>query len=343
MPAKISYSKAPSKKFLSALKELRGKRCIITFHSLADLDACASALALAQHMGKKCVIAMQDRINSQSRVVLGEDAKEFSNFGQAVKKFPKAPIILLDCNDKTLLPQMQDKRVHILIDHHAKGEGSVSAKFEWVNPEFSSCAQMISSLLKKPGAMQAKILILGILADSANLASADPDAFLQIARLLEIYGEDFERLQGTLHSPRPAEGRMAVLEGLRNISFARKGDIICAIAQVGSYESHVADAFIRAGADGAFVGSASKNSAKISARIGGRIEPHLNLPALMEEVGKIIGGSGGGHPLAAGASGKIAQNIEKALLIAQKKFFEHTAPRIRITPKTSGKNLSQPS
>jgi len=329
---KIDYSKVPSKKFLAALKALRGKRCIITFHSLADLDACASALALAQHMGKKCIIAMQDRINSQSKRVLGEDAAKFFEFGRAIKKFPEAQIILLDCNDKMLLPKMQSQKVHILIDHHAKSANCINAKYEWVNPEFSSCSQMVSSLLKSADAKQAKILILGILADSANLLSADSDAFFQIARLLEICGEDFERLQSLLHAPRPAEGRVAVLEGLRNISFAKKGDVVCAIAQVCSCESHVADAFIRAGADGAFVGSGSKNSAKISARIRGRMEAHINLPALMDEVGKIIDGSGGGHPLAAGASGKNAQKLEEALNFAQKKFFEHTAPRIRITP-----------
>ncbi|MFH1306251.1 MAG: DHH family phosphoesterase [Candidatus Micrarchaeota archaeon] len=323
------YSPSPPKKIKKIFSSFKKKKAIITFHSLADLDACASALVLAQELGN-AEIGMPDRINSESKRVLGKNSGKFLKFLELRKKFPKAKIILLDCNEKSLLPHLHENEADVLIDHHALQKNSVDAKIKWINPEASSTSEMIGELVKNPDAFQAKMLVLGILSDSANLANANAGTFSVLSKLLSKCNESYEAMHSMLRIPRSVESRMRVLEGLRNINFMQKGGIICAIAQVSSNESHVADAFIRAGADGAFVGAAGRNSARVSARVKQRMVAHIDLPKLMGEVGKIIGGGGGGHPAAAGATGANPQKLGEALALAQKLFFRHTTARIKI-------------
>ncbi|MFH0926953.1 MAG: DHH family phosphoesterase [Candidatus Micrarchaeota archaeon] len=332
------YSKNPPKKLLLALKNLRGKRCIITFHSLADLDACASAISLASFLGKNAIVAMQDCINSQSRKIIGPKIlARMQKFSLARKKFPKAPVIVLDCNEKGLLPALGDGargggqgQIKILIDHHAKTPGSINADSAWIDPESSSASQMVSLLVKKPDDGQARLLLLGIISDSANFANSNPDTFMAVSRLLKTAVIEFSQLQEMLHVPKSPQSRMNILEGLRNVSFCEKGGLICATAQVPSHESHVAEILVRSGADCAFAACASKKECAISARMKMAHISSVDLPEIMREVGEVLGGSGGGHPAAAGASGPKAYEAEEALDLCQRLFFAHSTARIQI-------------
>jgi nanoRNase/pAp phosphatase (c-di-AMP/oligoRNAs hydrolase) len=218
----------------------------------------------------------------------------------------------------------------LLIGHHAKGANSINAKYEWVNPQSSSVAQMISQLIKKPTAQQAKILLLAMICDSAGFSNSDSNTFLQASKLLKIYGKDYGELERMLHSHASIQTRLRVLEGLRNISFSHNGGFICATAQVASNESQIADIFLKAGADCAFVASASKSKCTICARMRRRHTSYVDLSLIMQKVGKVIGGSGGGHPCASGASGNLVQNITDALILSQSLFFAQRLARIKI-------------
>jgi len=328
------YSKAPPKKLLFYLKSLKNKDCIITFHSLADLDACASALALKEHIGKKAVVAMQDSINSQARsIVESYEKTKMTDFELAIKSKPKSKIIVLDCNEIVLIPKLNGREIDVLIDHHAKSPQSVNAEIEWIDPESSAVCQMISQIVKKPNLYQAELLSLGIISDSAYFANSNSDTFSQISKLLKNTQKDYSQLLSMLHSPQSVESRIRVLEGLRNINFAQEGRIICAAAQVSSGESAIAEILLNCGADCAFVASGSKTKCVISARMRRKWTIHVPLPKIMEEVGEFIGGSGGGHPAAAGASGKFAYKLEDALDMCQSLFFEHSVARIKIEGK----------
>ena len=76
----------------------------------------------------------------------------------------------------------------------------------------------------------------------------------------------------------------------------------------------MADALVAAGADVAFVGTSDKKGARISARLRPSYATEVDLPGLMREVGRYLGGMGGGHPAAAGASGSKRERLEEASL-----------------------------
>ncbi|MFA5108061.1 MAG: DHHA1 domain-containing protein [Candidatus Micrarchaeia archaeon] len=324
------YSQKPPSKVRNALASLKGKRCVITFHSLADLDACAGALALSNHIGKNAIVAMQDRINSACKRVLGADAKKIVLFSDAIKKFPDAKIILLDCNDISLLPSLEGKNAELLIDHHALGTDSARAKSMWINPQASSVCEMISLLIKKPDREQAKWLIYGIVSDSNHLLHANAGTFSALSKLNECTDEEFENIVESMHMPQPAQSRIAILEGVKNSSILKRGEIICASTTATSCESHVADTLIRSGADCAFAGSFSKEWVGISARMKKKYIANVDLPQIMAEVGAFLGGNGGGHPTAAGATGTNPQKLEDALSLAQELFFEQVQKKTKI-------------
>ena len=324
---KNSIYRAP-KKIKDAVRSLVGKAAIITFHSLGDLDACASALALSHHLGKDALVAPPDRTNSESRRILGNALASTLSFEEARKRFPEAPIILLDANDRSILPQFAhdtdegENKLFLIIDHHASDENSVHAKNEWIVPDSPSTCELVGSLIDKVDAQEARWLILGILSDSAGLVRANSKTFATMAKLLEKSDLDYENMLSSLEQPSSSSSRAIVLEGLRQAVWLEKEGFLIATAMVSSHESHVADALVGAGADVAFVGTQDKKGSRISARLRPALAEKIDLPLVMKEVGRVIDGDGGGHSCAAGASGPRWDRLEGALMLAQRLFFE---------------------
>jgi len=68
--ARLPTRGKPSKAAHRILSSLKGGRIVITFHSLGDLDAVGSAIALQRFLGKRAIIAPPDRPNSPARKLL---------------------------------------------------------------------------------------------------------------------------------------------------------------------------------------------------------------------------------------------------------------------------------
>ncbi len=309
-----------------SLHSLKGKPVLLTFHSLADLDACASALALAEELGPHAVIAPPDRLNSESRRLLGTQVKGWPSFEQARQQHPNAPVILLDANDPSILPQFKPKiSVDILIDHHAPQDGSISSPVSWIDPDASSTCELVAHFIARPSPEQARALVLGILSDSARLVRADAETFAILSRLLRECPQSYEDLLTELEQPASPASRAAVLEGLRQATWLTEGSWVVATASVSSHESHVADALVRSGADVAFVGCSDSHGVRLSARLRPALSRRVHLPFLCHQLGSLLGGSGGGHPSAAGANGPRAEKLEEALRLAQQLFLAEMA------------------
>ncbi len=311
---------AEAKKAIAALKK-SGKPIIITFHSLGDLDACASALSLAEFIGKSAIVAPPDRVNSESMRILKEEMEGLPKFVDACAKNPKAKIVLLDANDPALLSHLAGRKPDLIVDHHAQSDASVRAACEWIDPESPSASEMVAKIIGKCGPEFAQMLVFGILSDSARLARARPQTFAVLSTLLMHAGEDYEWFLSKLEKPEGMQSRAAVLEGLRNVTWQEKFGLVCAIAAVSSHEAHVAEVLVRAGADCAFAGTNSAKDCRISARMRPSLAARVDLPKLMEAVGKKIGGHGGGHMAAAGATGAWPGALDEALSFASGEFF----------------------
>ena len=185
-----------------------------------------------------------------------------------------------------------------------------------MEPQAASACELIAATIPRPSPQAASWLCLGILSDSARLLHADARTFGTLARLLEHADADYEQLLNLLSRPQNAQSRAAVLEGLRQSTWKLEGEWLLASAAVSSHESHVADALIGAGADVAFAGTADKKGTRISARLRPSLAARLDLPAVMAKVGRGLGGMGGGHPAAAGASGPNGAKLNEAMAMA---------------------------
>jgi len=102
-----------------------------------------------------------------------------------------------------------------------------------------------------------------------------------------------------------------VLKACQRVELKKAGRYIIAVSKVSAYESLACKTFLQLGADVAIVGS-EKKGVRISARARENlVKKGLHLGRIMEMVGPIIDGSGGGHAGAAGANGR--SNLDDAL------------------------------
>jgi nanoRNase/pAp phosphatase (c-di-AMP/oligoRNAs hydrolase) len=324
MLSKPKYLIFPTKAFKKKIFALKSKPCIITFHTFADLDAIASALALKEFLGKKCLIALQDTISKHAKKIIKKYNlnKNFLKFKEAKKIYPKAKIILLDCNEKNLLIEKLEY-VDYLIDHHAFNENSILAKNYWVDPQASSTAQLVSKLLENQvlSSLMAKLLLFAIITDSANFSYANNETFRQIYKLLEKYKIDFEDLIQELDEFNKDINDPKIFYYISSAQYFISQNYVCTIAQAENQPSDVAEKLIKIGADIAFVYSIKNDNLIISARLNKKNRYKVDLIEIVQKIGKIINGSGGGHPLAAAACGKNVQKLNEALEMAKFLFF----------------------
>lgn len=291
------------------------KRPVITFHSLGDLDAVGSAIALKRFLGKKAVIAPPDRPNSSARKLLSYTQTPTTLFSDLSLSQHDA-IIVLDSSSPHLLAHLAGIKPDILIDHHGKFGGEVSAKKEISDPAASSTCEMLHFMLHAADRISCLSLLLGIISDSAYFKSATPRTFEAAAALLERSGLPYSQIASLAAAPETFDERVESLRSCQSVTADRIGQCIVATAMAKSHEAHFADALVHIGADIAFVGCAGEES-RISARMRETLKGRVRLDRIMFEVGKVLGGSGSGHELAAGASGS-RENPRAALGICVK-------------------------
>ncbi|MDE1798316.1 MAG: bifunctional oligoribonuclease/PAP phosphatase NrnA, partial [Candidatus Micrarchaeota archaeon] len=76
------------------------------------------------------------------------------------------------------------------------------------------------------------------------------------------------------------------------------------------------------GADLALVGTSDSHGARLSARLRPALSRRVHLPYLCHQMGQLLGGNGGGHPAAGGATGPNAGKLAEALRLGQKLFLQ---------------------
>ncbi|MFA6036154.1 MAG: DHHA1 domain-containing protein [Candidatus Micrarchaeia archaeon] len=299
---------------LSFLDLLRGRRTAFTFHSLGDVDGVAAAFALKRHFGNALVLPV-DRVNSLSKKLL--DYVGFSLDGDA----PFDEIVALDCNSEALLGRFAGKRFFAVIDHHSRHADPPLARHRAIDESYSSASEMVYEYLRSKGESLdhrvAFLLACGIITDSAGFRHSRRQTFIYMGELLEHAQMDYAEIAEMLEPEPTKEARLIVLKACKDAEVFEAGKFVIAVAKAKNLEAAAADALVEAGADVAFVGFAGKD-ARISARASRRASAQLQLTGIMAQAGKVLGGSGGGHPGAAGADGPKLAKLDAALAECRK-------------------------
>lgn len=289
----------PRDVFQRFLSSYKGKKIAIAMHSRADADALASAFAISKTLPDS-VICTSEEMGEGARMLTEKLGITAEDIAELDKKMFQG-LVVVDTSAYTLLPEAKGWKLLCIIDHHRSEGRDMKGEFEILDPESPSAAEIVAGLLPSIDKDVAFALCTGIIADGARFKSARANTFTTLGKLMDIAKTDYHELL-EIAEPEPSqEAKIAILTAMKRIDFIYAAGYVIATSEVGSKESDAASLIVEA-ADVAFVAN-WKNETKetrISARAGKSVKVQLN--KVMSEVADALGGAGGGHAKAAGAS-----------------------------------------
>ncbi len=298
----------------------KDKKVVLTFHTIGDRDAVGSAVALSEYFTHATVVT-PDFITNNARRMLS-----YLGYTEKISaKFPKEAdlIIVCDANNLFALGKLgnaieSNKFKKLFIDHHAPHVELKVDALAFNNESFNSTSSIVCEVMHRVGFKinkNAAILLLnGITADSADLQNSSPLAFRQIAELLEISKLDFSFFTEYFEENIPVKNKYQVIKEISAAKVEIVGKYILIYGEATEHANVVADNALKLQADASVFWVKSNAEASISARLRPSLDKELSmhLGVMMESIGKIVGGNGGGHACAAGAYGPNREAASKA-------------------------------
>ncbi len=300
----------------------QNKKIILSFHKNGDPDALGSAVALREILKQKynCQVnIIFDSVSKISTLLLEEVKLKLSELTDFKDKYDY--IILLDTNNPAQLGEIglnivKDKIV--LIDHHLPhSEITEFSAFHLIKPEYPATSQIIFEIGEcfnvNLSYASSFLLLAGIIYDSRYFTLINSGTFLAAYKLAKT-GLDYGRILYLLNPLKDRSEKLARLKAVKRMDLYEAGEWIIALSKLGSFEASASRALVQLGADIAIVANISKANVRISGRSSQEFfkKTGINLAKdLMEPIGPIINGQGGGHSTAAGCNGTA--NGEEAL------------------------------
>jgi nanoRNase/pAp phosphatase (c-di-AMP/oligoRNAs hydrolase) len=315
----------PSEVFESFLKKHKHSKIAIATHTRADVDALASAFALGQVLPQSIVCTEEEMTEGAKALAkrLGISTKTLSCLNP--KDFDGLAVV--DTSAYTLLPQARGWELLLIIDHHRAEGRDMKGEFEIIEPESPSTAEIIAGIAPHVGKDAAFALCVGIIADAARFKSARVNTFETLARLMRIADAEYSELLALAEPDPKDEAKIAILSAMKRMEFVYAGGYLIATSEVGSNESDAAS-LISEAADVAFI--AKWKDREKETRISARARKSVTVPLneVMSEVGRELGGAGGGHAKAAGAA--LKAHTDEALRTCVEVF-------VRIAERSASK------
>ncbi len=312
------------KRFLEGAKD---RSFLLLCHHNADPDSLGSAIAFAIYL--KSLGVEKVRIGVAQSV--SSYAKRLLTFSPVpVERDPVVKEEVVVIFDTSSLEQLEPIEIPkgktvIVIDHHVEKEEPIRADVAVVDSSRTSTAEIVWELFKYLGFYDetaVRALLAGIVTDTASFRFANSKTFKAVSEMLERFplqmGEIFQLIAPVSDENIDQAKRMAMLKACQRLEIRKFKGYIIAVSRVSAYESLACKTFLQLGADIAIVGS-EKKGVRISARAKeSLIKKGLHLGRIMEKVGQVIEGSGGGHAGAAGANGK--KNLDGAIKVILKEI-----------------------
>ncbi len=307
-------AKTPASSFLKVLQTLRG-RTVISFHSRADPDAVASALALSL-LVPRSVVRAPDEVDSSAKNLLSSLGYGLKAFNGPAELSKYSNLVLVDVSSAALLGQLSPAVESFagsvfVVDHHLHGQ-RMKCKGQFIVKHSSSCAEVVLDLWRaarrKPPSGLSTLMLCAAISDSADLASANKETFGNIAYLLGCSGLDYPAARALVIRPPDISEKLATLKAVGGCTLARTkgGKFIVATASTNSFELSCAQALVASGADVGFACNPSKG--RISGVKRETLPPTVSIGRMMEAAGRTFRGSGGGHENAGGARGSPSRS-----------------------------------
>jgi nanoRNase/pAp phosphatase (c-di-AMP/oligoRNAs hydrolase) len=270
---------------------LKGKT-VFLMHSLADVDAVASAIVLARHYGGEA--ALSDSLDSQAKRVLEE---------LDVARPPKLKslegvdnVVLVDCSNYEVLGKKANYLLNgfegrvLAVDHHIQPDSVAGI----IDAKAGSTAEIVTKLVKQ-GPREAELLLCGIISDTHRFESSGPETFKRVIELLEK-GASYRKCLKAVQKPPSLEEQKDLLQGLKKAKVKECNGYLYALSSTFQHQLHCAALLVKAGcAYAAVTGKGRMSVAKRADAPGKAAE-------LCEKLGEALNGDGGGHELVGGVS-----------------------------------------
>lgn len=214
------------------------KSFLITSHANLEGDALGSELAfyrLLEKMGKEAVIVNEDGLAYGYEFM--PDADKIKKFNQ---RFVDKPVgfnfdcfVVLDCSDLRRTGEVYrmntGHKTTLNIDHHISNENF--GDINWVEPNTSSCCEMIYKLYKSLGIPfdkdTATALYVGMLTDTGSFRYSNTSSFTHkaVSELLR-YDLDIRSIYNNIYESTPFEDMKLLIKLLPHIRRKAQGKVI---------------------------------------------------------------------------------------------------------------------
>ena len=302
------------KRFLEYLK-LFPRDLGIMSHANADPDALASSVVtrsiVEKVTGYRPSIIFPGGISKVSRGVLS-CAKVNIDFYEGISGDVKALVIVDTATLSQFGPLHEDvkefKGKVFLIDHHLPNAELMRLCYGSIVREEVATSVIVYEISKEIGVelstAELFLILSGILFDTRRFMIASPTA-LRVASEIVESGVSYAAVVDSLQQEMDISERIARLKAAKRAKLYRFNDWIVAVTSVSSFEASAARALMNLGADVVFVASEKDNRVRISARCTRSFYEKTGISVgyqVLRKVAEVLGGSGGGHHLAGGAT-----------------------------------------
>ncbi len=306
------------------LDAIQAEHVLLLCHQNSDPDATCSAFGL-QSLLEKVRPNLNVEIGAESVSRLTRNLFNYIpmvvNLRADVKK--ANAIILIDTNTIQQLGNLSDrvantKAALILVDHHAPHpETQALCRLCIIDEEARSTCDIIYRFFKEQNQEiepdKAKALFLGMAFDSRHFALANKATFKAVVDLIDC-GVDPQEALLNLALPMEISERVARLKACRRAKIVRINDWVLAFSHVSAYEASSARALTDLGAHVTAVAGEKKGEVEISLRCSREFREKTGIHLgkdIAKPLGEKLGGTGGGHAMAAGVNAK--GDVETAL------------------------------
>jgi len=328
------------KHFLEFLKLYPG-RIGITSHANADPDALASSLAMCSIIrnftSDSPSLIFPEGISKVSRRLLNYLNMDVE-FCEDLKENINALIIV----DASTLNQLGALKSHIerfrgrvfLIDHHIPNQELIEFCYDSIIESEVATSVIVYKISKEIGVNLSKnelfLILSGILFDTRRFTFASSTSLRVASEIIER-GISYTDVVNSLQQKMDLSEKIARLKAAGRMKLYRLDNWLIVTTEVSSFESSAARALISLGADVVFVASRKDNLVRITARCTNLFYEKTKVSVgqdILSKIGEMLGGSGGGHHLAGGAT------VQSDTLTALKECLE-------LLSKATNLNLKQ--
>ncbi len=319
------------------LAERAGTPIVVTAHRNADPDAYASARALRDVLrseGFDARLVLPEGMSQPTKRLVKEVLGVEPSEAEDEPPEESAMAVVADTASPEQLGSLADfalKVILVVVDHHDSNRLVEYATLKLYDPSARATSEIVFMLAEKVLGVELSrevrtLLLAGIVYDTRHFVMSTPRVLRVAADLMDL-GAELDKALKALQSPSmEISERIARLKAAQRAHVFRASDYLIAVTHVGAFESSAARSLLDLGADLAIVVSEHGSEVRIIGRARKGIVEALGVNLgrdIMEPLGKLLHGSGGGHAQAAGAS--VKTSLERAVdtvIDVLRKLFE---------------------